>query len=39
MSMSDKIKSIDKIITTSDLVDNYIIIQKGKKVFLKIIFK
>ena len=35
----EKVKSIEKVITKDDLTDNYIIIQKGKKVFLKILFK
>ena len=35
----EKITSVEKIITEKDLNDNSIIIQKGKKVFLKVIFK
>ena len=35
----EKIKSVDQLITKDDLSDNSIILQKGKKVFLKIIFK
>ena len=31
--------SLEKIITKEDLSNNYIIIQKGKKTFLKVIFK
>ena len=35
----DKVQSVDKIINEKDLNDNFIIIQKGKKVFLKVVFK
>ena len=35
----EKISSVDQIITDKDLNDNALIIQKGKKVFLKVIFK
>lgn len=35
----EKIKSIEQIITDKDLNDNSLIIQKGKKIFLKIKFK
>ncbi len=34
----EKVKSPDQIITSKDLNDNYLIIQKGKKVFIKVIF-
>lgn len=34
-----KIRSVEQIITDKDLKDNSLILQKGKKVFLKIIFK
>ena len=33
-----KIQSVDKTINNEDLNDNFVIVQKGKKVFLKIIF-
>ena len=32
----DKIQSVDKTINNEDLNDNFVIVQKGKKVFLKI---
>ena len=35
----EKVGSIEKMITESDLTQDYLIIQKGKKVFLKVIFK
>lgn len=35
----DKIQSVDKTINNEDLNDNFVIVQKGKKVFLKIIFE
>lgn len=35
----EKIQSIEKEITNVDLNDNFIIIQKGKKIFLKVIFE
>ena len=35
----EKENDINRIITTDDLKDNSIIIQKGKRVFLKVIFK
>ena len=35
----EKITSVEKKIIEKDLIDNSIIIQKGKKVFLKVIFK
>ena len=35
----EKISSVEQVITDKDLTDNSLIIQKGKKVFLKIIFK
>lgn len=34
-----KVEDVERIITASDLNDNFVIIQKGKKVFLKIIFE
>jgi tyrosyl-tRNA synthetase len=34
----EKVESLDKTIEEKDLNNNFIIIQKGKKVFLKIIF-
>lgn len=34
-----KISSVEQIITDKDLKDNSLVLQKGKKVFLKIIFK
>lgn len=33
-----KIK-LDKVINDDDLNDNFIVIQKGKKIFLKVIFE
>ncbi|MBQ8535341.1 MAG: tyrosine--tRNA ligase [Bacilli bacterium] len=35
----EKIQNSEKIVTTTDLKDNSLIIQKGKKVFLKVIFE
>ena len=35
----EKVSSVDKIINLEDLNDNFIIIQKGKKIFLKVIFE
>ena len=35
----EKISSVNQIITDKDLTDNSLILQKGKKVFLKVIFK
>ncbi len=35
----EKVSSVDKIIGLEDLNDNFIIIQKGKKIFLKVIFE
>jgi tyrosyl-tRNA synthetase len=35
---SEKINDVNKIITEKDLNDNYIILQKGKKVFMKVTF-
>lgn len=35
----EKISSVEQIITDKDLNDNTLILQKGKKVFLKVIFK
>ena len=35
----EKVNSLEKVITNNDLTDNSLIIQKGKKVFIKIIFK
>lgn len=35
----EKANSIDKIITDKDLNDDSLIIQKGKKIFLKVRFK
>ena len=34
----EKISSVDQIINDEDLTDNSLILQKGKKVFLKVIF-
>jgi tyrosyl-tRNA synthetase len=34
----EKISSVDQMITDKDLTDNSLILQKGKKVFLKVIF-
>ena len=34
----EKISSVDQMITDNDLTDNSLILQKGKKVFLKVIF-
>lgn len=34
----EKLNDIDKVITEEDLQDGYIILQKGKKVFMKVIF-
>ena len=35
----EKINSVEQVITDNDLSDNSLILQKGKKVFLKVIFK
>ena len=35
----EKVDSIDKLITEKDLNDNWVVIQKGKKVFIKVIFE
>ncbi len=35
----EKVSSVDKVISLEDLNDNFIIIQKGKKIFLKVIFE
>ena len=35
----EKISSVERIITDKDLNDNSLILQKGKKVFLKVVFK
>ena len=35
----EKINSVEQIVTKKDLNDNSLIIQKGKKVFLKVAFK
>ena len=35
----EKISSVEQVITDKDLTNNSLIIQKGKKVFLKVIFK
>ena len=35
----EKVSSVDKVINLEDLNDNFIVIQKGKKVFLKVIFE
>ena len=35
----EKIQSVEKAITNEDLNEDFIIIQKGKKVFLKVIFE
>jgi tyrosyl-tRNA synthetase len=35
----EKVSSVDKIIDLDDLNNNFIIIQKGKKIFLKVIFE
>lgn len=35
----EKVKSVERNITKEDLIDNFIIIQKGKKVFVKVIFE
>ena len=35
----EKISSAEQMITDKDLNDNSLILQKGKKVFLKVIFK
>jgi len=34
----EKVESVDRVITKEDLNNNFIIVQKGKKVFLKVIF-
>ena len=34
----EKISSVDQVITDKDLTDNSLILQKGKKVFLKVVF-
>lgn len=35
----EKVKSVEQLITIKDLNDNSVILQKGKKTFLKVIFK
>lgn len=35
----EKVTDLNKVIESTDLTDNFIIIQKGKKVFLKVIFE
>lgn len=35
----EKVKSKDQIITDKDIINNSLVLQKGKKVFLKVIFK
>ena len=35
----EKISSVEQVVTDKDLTDNSLILQKGKKVFLKVIFK
>ena len=35
----EKIQSVEKVITNEDLNEDFIIIQKGKKVFIKVIFQ
>ena len=35
---SEKLTDVNKVITKEDLKDEYIILQKGKKVFMKVIF-
>ena len=35
----EKVKSVEQNITTQDLTENSVIIQRGKKIFLKIIFE
>ena len=35
----EKVKSVEQLITIKDLNDNSVILQKGKKIFLKVIFK
>ena len=35
----EKVSSIDQIVTANDLNDNSLILQKGKKVFLKVVFE
>ena len=35
----EKISLLEQIITDKDLNDNSLVLQKGKKVFLKVIFK
>ena len=35
----EKVKSIDQLITNKNLQENFVILQKGKKTFLKIIFE
>ena len=34
----EKVQNVEKAITNEDLNDDFIIIQKGKKIFLKVIF-
>lgn len=36
---NEKISSVNKMISNDDLTENFIVIQKGKKVFLKVIFE
>ena len=35
----EKVKSVDQIVTSNDLTENSLVLQKGKKVFLKVIFE
>ncbi len=35
----EKVKSIEQLVTSSDLNENSLVLQKGKKVFLKVNFK
>ena len=39
ISVNKEKVTLEKLITKEDLNDNFIIIQKGKKTFLKVIFK
>ncbi len=35
----EKVKSTEQLVTANDLNDNSLVLQKGKKVFLKVIFE
>lgn len=35
----EKVNSVDKIVTADDLKDNALVLQKGKKIFLRVLFE